>query len=255
LDAHPALYEAYSIYTANEDPTETRWELEARLLANETFDSISTKMGIDSDTIRWYEKVFFDVLDRLSSPSLIIHTIIGRAVQAGLAEREYDCLWKLFGYSLGPSVLDALVYKFNNPRHTDSPDQLRSAMRDLTKDTVDIKAAITIMGMPVSWQTRELIMTLWKDMIQMELTAGQAGIGTETLTQNIHAMTTSFEHLFVKRIPDKEIDRGQITTLEATGARLRATELMAAGVGEKLEGLEYLLSTAKYPEQDENDNS
>jgi len=248
------MYEAYSLYDASDAPTEHKWELEARLLAKEPFDVISRKMGIAPATVVLYERVFFDVIDRLDAPSLITHTVIGRAVQTGLAEREYDCLWKLFGYHLGPSILDALVFKFNMPRHTDSHDGMRAALRDFTKDTVDIKAAVTIVTTPVNWQTRELLLTLWKDLIALELQAGQAGIGTETFTQNIQAMTDTFAGLLGKYRPGVDAAvTGKVAELEAGGVRLRAAELAAIGVGEIPTGLEHLITNVKFPERGEND--
>jgi len=254
LDAYPEMYEAYSLYDASDDPSEHRWELEARLLAREAFGDIADKMGIDPDAIEIYERVFFDVIDRLGSPSLITHTVIGRAVQTGLAEREYDCLWKLFGYHLGPSVLDAFVFKFNMPRHTESHDGLRAALRGFTKDTVDMKSAVTILTMPVNWQTRELILNLWKDLLALEMQVGTAGIGAETFSQNVQSLTETFEGMLIKYRPgvDAEII-GKVAELEAGGVRLRATELAAIGVGETPTGLEHLLKSAKYPERGDHD--
>lgn len=250
LDAYPAMYEAYSLYDASEDPTEHRWELEARILAKEAFDAISFKMGIDVEAINIYERMFFDVIDRLSSPSLITHTVIGKAVQAGLAEREYDCLWKLFGYWEGPLVLDALVYKFNNTRHTEEHDELRSAMQDLSKDTVAVKTAIALLTMPVNWQTRELILTLWKDLMAMELQAGQVGLGSEMYTQNVHAMTATFESLMIKYRPGVDAAMiGTVAELETGGVRLRAEELMAIGMGDTPTGLKRLTKSAVYPDR------
>lgn len=251
LDAYPAVYEAYSLYDASDDPTEHRWELEARLLAKESFADIEAKMGIPPETVEAYERIFFDVIDRLESPSLIVHTIIGRAVQTGLAEREYDCLWKLFAYFLGPAVLDALVFKFNMPQHTETHDGLRAAMRDFAKDTVDIKAGITLLTTPANWQTRELLLNLWKDLLALEMKAGQAGIGTETFNENVKALTETFEQLFTKHRPGVDADVvGRAAELEAGGVRMRASELAAIGLGKEPTGLELLVHTAKYPESE-----
>jgi len=256
LDAHPALYEAYSLYDATDDHTNNKWELEARLLARESLPAISDKLGIDIDAIMLYERIFFDVMDRLDAPGLITHTVIGKSVQTGLAEREYDCLWKLFGYWLGPSVLDALAYKFNNPRHTEGHDGLRAAMRDLSKDAIDIKAAITMITMKSDWQTRELILTLWKDMLALEAQAGQAGIGTETYTQNVQQLVDTFQGLLVKTREDGDTRlTGQIAQLEAQGVRLRAAELVGIGVGEFPAGLGQLMSTATFPERGDHDEN
>lgn len=251
LDAHPEMFDAYSIYNSQETPTELRWELEARMLAAESPASIECKTGITPSVQALYGRVFFDVADRLKSSGLITHVIIGRAVQTGLSEREYDCLWKLFGYWMGPAVLDAFIYKFNCPKHTENHDGLRAALREMTKDTIMQKGAVTMMTMKVNWQTAEQIMILWNNVLQLEVQAGQAGSGSEVLLQNITVLTDQFRGLIHKHIPDvSEGPTGLVAELEASGARLRAAELAAIGMGERPTGLEYLMN-AKFPDAEE----
>jgi len=252
LDAFPDLYEAYMLYDASDTATENKWELEARILARELVAGISRKLGVSEKVMDIYGRIFFDVKDRLDAPSLITHTVIGRGVQTGLAEREYDCLWKLFGYWCGPAVLDMFVYKFNSPQHASTPDSARSSLRDFTKDTVELKGAVTMLTTPVNWQSRELIMNLWKDLMTIEVQAGASGTGGESFMQSVEDMTNSFCGLFVKYRPgvDEAIDT-TITDLEKSGPRLRSSELAAIGMGNTPTGLEHLMGGAKFPERGE----
>lgn len=254
LEACPALYEAYSLYDSSEDPTEHRWELEARLLAQEPFRAIEAKMGIDASTVEWYEKVFFDVLSRLSYPSLIIHTVIGRSVHFGLAERDYDVLWKLFGYFAGAHVLDALIYKFLTPSHVAEAGGVKAFWKDYTRDQIHMKSGITILTTPINWQTRELIFGVWQRLLEAETELGQAGGAAETLTQNITAMVEAFG--WSKHRPGVDMElTGRVAELEASGVRLRAAELTMIGADQEPVGLAHLLTTAKFPShqyQDEN---
>jgi len=253
LDARPDLYEAYMLYDAQEVLTEHRWELEARILAQEPQADIQRKMGITPEIQDAFCTAFFDVRDRLQSPSLITHTIIGRAVQTGLAERAYDCLWKLFGYWCGPSVLDAVIYKFNNMNHVAASGDVKDALRNITKDTIELKGAVMMMTMPVGFNTRELVMTLWKDLIAMEVQAGHAGIGGDMVMQRVEMMTNTFHGMFTKYNPD--IDQGnmspQILEAEARGSRFRAAELAAIGMGSDTADFAHLLSSAQFPEQED----
>lgn len=252
LDAHPEMYEAYSIYDASEEATEIRWELEARILAKESPQAIDKKLGVSPEVAKVFGRIFFDVADRLEAHSLITHVVIGRAVQTGLAEREYDCLWKLFGYWSGPLVLDAFIYKFNCPSHTETHDGLRGALREFTKDTIEQKGAITMLTMKVNWQTQETIMNLWQQCLQMEIQAGAAGAGTETIMQNVTVMMEGFQGLLHKHIPDVDPSPGGIiSAVEDTGVRLRSGELAAIGMGLEPTGLEHLI-TAKFPEKGED---
>jgi len=251
-DACPAMFTAHAVYAATDGGEEPRWELEARLLAREDFETVGAKLGLTPETIAVYEHMFFDVISRLTSPSIITHTVIGSAVQAGLAEREHDCLWKLFGYWAGPAVLDAYIFKFNAPCIADGPAGVRAFVRDHTKEQMDMKACISIMTMPVTWQTRVEILQIWKDMLAMELQAGAAASGAEMLNENINAMLQSFQ--WQKHQPDVDGPiAGVAGELEQKGVRLRAVELAMIGIGEKPRGLEHLISEVRFPDEGNSD--
>jgi hypothetical protein len=251
LDAAPQLYDAYEIYSSSDSPEQVRWELEARILAREPRADIERKLGVDAATLDIYQEVFFDVDDRLDAPSLITHVVIGRALHAGgLAEREHDCLWKLFGYWCGPIALDAFVYKFGKPRRVESAEGLRDALRDFTKDVVEMKGTVTLVGMPIGWQTREVIVNLWKDLMAMEVQLGHSAAGQAAVLHNVDAMTATFKDLLMKQEPiDEERAPGTAGALEHNGTQLRAAELVAVGVGAIPEGLAQLMNSAQFPDK------
>ena len=247
LDACPALYEAHALYNAEDDAPEPRWELEARLLAREPFEAIERKMGLSNDTIVAFERYFFDVIDRLDAPSLIVHTVIGRAVQTGLAERDYDALWKLMGYLAGPLVLDSCIYKFAQPQQIQTPDGVTAFWRDFTKSQMGMKAGIAALTMPVNWQTRQTILEFYGQLLQLEAAAGVGGAGaSETFVANVKAMVETFA--WSKYLPGVDAEMtGKVAELEAGGVRLRATELAMIGIGETPTGLEHLVTSARFP--------
>jgi len=248
LDANPALYGAYEIYDASDECNEPRWELEARLLASESFADIAQRLGVEAEVIETYERVFFDVIGRLDAPGVIIHTVIGKAVQMGLAERQYDCLWKLLGYRVGSSVLDAFIYKFNSPSVPMTPDETSAFWNDQTKEFIKKKGFLASVTMPVNWQTQVDILNLWCRMLEMEQNAGMGAAGTEAILDNVQVM---MEHLpFIRHRPGVDAEPpGDTTRLEATGVRLRTNELMLIGVNETPKGLEEILSSAKFPKR------
>lgn len=254
LDACPALFEAYSLFDASESPVEHKWELEARLLAREPMADITRKTGIPAETVAKYEQVFFDVYSRLDAPSLIFHTVIGRSVQSGLAEREYDVLWKLFGYSGGPLVLDAYVYKMPILQTVVSPEGVRAFYKEQTKDTIGMKACVTALTTPINWQTRELILGTWERLLQMEVNAGAAGIGQEAVMANLDGLMKSL--VWTKHRPgvDDNIS-GPAASFETSGVRLRAAELAFLSTGQTPEGLDHLLGTVQFPTKGKDDDN
>jgi hypothetical protein len=205
-------------------------------------------MGTDAQVIEMYEKIFFDVISRLGARSIITHTVMGRAVQAGLAERQYDCLWKLLGYGAGSAVLDAYIYKLNMLTGPQTADETSAFWNDQTKELIKMKGYLSALTMPVNWQTQQDILNLWCRMLEMEQQAGAGGAGAETMVENVRVL---MEHLpFARHTPgvDKEAGGAQ-TRLEANGVRLRTNELLMISVGETPEGLEETLHTAKFPER------
>ena len=102
--AAPGLFAAHSLYRRG--PDLVRFEVEARILAREPFDSIARKCCLTSRAIAAYEALFFNVLDRLDSTSYITHTVIGPKLHYGLKPSDIDVLWKFYGYHGGSHVLD-----------------------------------------------------------------------------------------------------------------------------------------------------
>lgn len=104
-DSWRAVHDATS-FRANLLP---RFELEARLLTGDTCERIADRFGADAATIEAYEKLFFDVRDRLGQRSYIMHQVIGPRVYAGFSVQDLDVVWKLVAYQGGTVALDAIL--------------------------------------------------------------------------------------------------------------------------------------------------
>ena len=110
----PALYFAH-LFHHNPDK-EHRSEIQARILAGQTDREIATKQyGTQTDVLRWYSKLFFDVRDRLGCSSYIRKVIIGRwdarqaASDGTITAYQWDMLLKIFGYYGGPHDLEFIL--------------------------------------------------------------------------------------------------------------------------------------------------
>jgi len=253
LDENPALWEAHNMYVGEDTPVEARWELEAFLLCHEWQPhEVAAHLGIDEAVVIAYEKCFYDVTSRLQYQSLILHAVIGRAVQTGLAERQHDCLWKLFGYWGGPLVLDAYIHKFNRPQRPETVDGVGAFNNDCVRHMLGTKALVSAMTMPVNWNTQTEILHLWKELMMLELQAGQAGGGSDAYYQNIDAMVACFQ--FLKYRPGVDpAPTNRAARLEEGGVRMRADELAMIGMGKEPQGLEHLVAGLTFPAKGETD--
>lgn len=242
LDANPLLFEAYSIYTGADDVSNIRWEIEARILADEDQASIASKLGISTDIVDYYERFFFDVRDRLQAWGLITHAVIRFSARAGLASRSYDCFWKLIGYWCGPIVLDALIYGFNHPQRPASKDQLRTSLQEIAKDTVSVKATTSLLTMQVNEDTQEMLLDLWSRLLELESKADSAGGGDNNILANIDTLISNMS--FMQFRPDLQAEhKATETELERAGITPRASERLSSNQSD----ISNLLS-AKYPE-------
>lgn len=74
LERMPDRYTALQLYV--HEPPPLRWEVEARILAQEPFEVIGQKTGVRWEAIAWYERWFFNVLDRLTCEAYVVHQVI-----------------------------------------------------------------------------------------------------------------------------------------------------------------------------------
>jgi hypothetical protein len=217
MERYPAIYEAWAFYTA--DDREMRNELEARILAREPFDIIAGKLATTSDVVAAYEKYFFNVTDRLDSPSYITHCVLGRALQASPAERTPDFLWKLFGYWQGPAMVDAWVYRFNRPSRPETANGVAAAITDDFKLTMLMKADQLARTMPVNQYTRTDLLMTWCRLMEAEKERGSAGTDHESLMSGLQSVLSSAP--WVKR---DQLEATPADQMEAQGVTVRACE-------------------------------
>lgn len=120
LDNLPWIYQATEIWQGDDL---LHSEIEARLLASEDFNSIAAKTGVRVEIVGAYERMFFNVLDRLNAPSWVTNYAIGKKIHHGLTSKHFTTLWKAYGYWGGPLVLDSLIYQsFGATRPTQASD-------------------------------------------------------------------------------------------------------------------------------------
>ena len=114
----PGVYEAWRIYsTVKNDRLDqvAAPALEAYLCSGADLDSIAERIGEHRDTIRVYAHLFFDVIGKQHQRMHMLNDVIGRSIHFGLTGREYDVLWKLFGFLKGPMFLDCFLAHDGEP--------------------------------------------------------------------------------------------------------------------------------------------
>ena len=169
---YPDMFEAWQLSEQGDNEL-AHFEVEARLLADEPSGSIAAKVGMRPGAVDYYESWFFNVRDRLQSPGYITHTVIGKSIQCGLSEREFDVLWKLYGYWGGPHVLDSIIYRGHGSPRPEKPEEVAAFWADDIKQQLRLKAAITVRTMPAGFNQQTILETYHR-CLELENAAGES---------------------------------------------------------------------------------
>lgn len=235
----PGIYWAEHV----RDNVETlRYTLEARLLANEPLESIAHKTGCTLDTVIWFEKAFFDVLEYLDRQDYITNIVMGESVHRGMNAREFDLLWKLIGYCSGSILLDAYILPFSRSIVT-SADQVPARQAELIKQTLARKAVMASATMSVAYK-ESAILEFYTRQLEIEK---EAGVGSESSTI-VNNISCSLKHLGTQF--SLERDKGVASQLEyydKSSAELRAGEMLLVSAGKEDPGYRDLVNL-KFPE-------
>jgi hypothetical protein len=141
----PGAREAYAIYRR---ASFQRWEIEARLLADEDSDRIAAKCGCAPKAIDAFHDLFFEVRPRLADKTYICAVVLGTDAFFEAREHNVELLLKMGGYIGGAAVLDRLVDYFNKapvklPRHKELDEAARQTVCALLTSSVWIHVFTT----------------------------------------------------------------------------------------------------------------
>jgi hypothetical protein len=109
----PHVDQAHRLYVAAD--VERRLILEARLLTTESSAEIAERFATDAQTIDYYERLYFNVRDRMDCRDWVVTIIRGSpkdrvpSRHGSLTEAQRGYVYRLFAYFGGPKVLDALI--------------------------------------------------------------------------------------------------------------------------------------------------
>jgi hypothetical protein len=239
----PALYEAWRVYNSTKHTC--KWEMEARLLTQESIPSVATSMGTNPAVVALYEQCFFNVFDRLESPGFITHQVFGHAVHIGVNERPYDLLWKMYGYWMGAVMLDYVIYMFNAPDHPSSPTVVPAAVDQDISIMSRYNAMMANRRIRVDAHNAEAIMNGYLQLLAIERNVKQGGGSADSLLENVASMLKSIP--WQKHIPDERI-ANVVEDYEHRGVGIRSSEMTMLALDRAPAGFSELIASAKFPE-------
>jgi len=228
--ADSELFWAHSIWANEKAPT--RWAIEARILAGEADADIAKKIGCSPDIITAYESVFFNVREKLDHSEYIVNVVMADAVARGLSERQYDLLWKMFGYQGGSLVLDAMISKFTLMRRPEKAEDVSAFFQESAINSMRHKAAVAALTVPINSHTQLLLLDAYVKYVEIERTTENTSKANTNIVQNIGAMLTALPFKVGTKL-DSEGDK--MVPFDNGAAELRGDELMIVSSGGKIQ--------------------
>ncbi len=231
MDDNPIMYSAYLIYNSggDEDRHPLRHAIEARLLAGQTYEDIAERIGIEPETIEAYERLFFNVTEKLKNSDYIMTCVLGPSVHSGLTDREYDLLWKLFGYLYGPVVLDAFILATSRRFRPEQPNEVDIALAEDARSSLQRKVAVVARTFTVNQFSQSELLNTYTRLLEVEKTTDSAK-AQDVIMQNIQIM---LDKLPLASGPENQ--SVQLTKYDEYGSELRTDELIKASVGEDID--------------------
>lgn len=225
----PNLFWAHSMWANEKAPT--RWAVEARILAGETDEEIAKKIGCEPGVIEAYESVFFNVREKIEHSEYVVNVVMADAVARGLSERQYDLLWKMFGYQGGSYVLDAMISKFTMMRRPEKAEDVSAFFQESAINSMRHKAAVAALTVPINSHTQLLLLDAYVKYVEIERTTENTTKANTNIVQNIGAMLTSLPFKIGTKL-DSEGDK--MVPFDNNAAELKSDELMIVATGGKL---------------------
>lgn len=227
MEKYPDIYGAYLIHQrgGDEERHPMRYAIEARLLASQTPRDIAPRFGIEMKVVENYERLFFNVTEKLNNRDYIMTCVISPAVHAGLSDRDYDLLWKLFGYIYGPVVLDTYITTTTCLRRPERVEEVNAVLAEDARSSLQRKVASTIRGYTVNPFTQGELIATYQRLVEMEEKVGGRE-SKDVILQNVQLM---LEKLPIRPPGDAEMIQNQTVALieyDKGGAELRTDELL-----------------------------
>jgi len=257
----PGLYYAWKIYDGDGGlHPNTRFMLEARLLARQAYDRIAFGLRTNVDVIHWYEKVFFNVTPWLDAVDwigeMVLNSSADHLVQAERAHKldkssgndekedgksrfevppvvkaEYDFTCKSMAYYGGEHLCDLLFRGFIPGRPCRSQDDIDEWLNETMQMIVRRRSLQAALKFDVN---KYNVMELFQAHLRIiEIARGaEADGGKQTpIEKHIHAMLAELPWTVGKEA--RELFEGTaVGQFDEMAAELRDDELQLVAAGE-----------------------
>lgn len=241
------IVDAYEIYS-DENRSGFRAELEARILAKESCEDISDRLGISIDAVEAYQQYFFDVADRLRNKSYIHQVVLNYNPNKGVTRNSFNDQLRYWGYHAGSKFLSAFLHQSDVDVNKSQDDTLDDLFLSMLKS----KTVSSLAVMEVNKFNIVQLLQMHADMYYKKLEASKnqsSQTNYDTIIQNI--MTVA--EWRVGSGSKAELLDTPLGRYYETSAELRAVEMVDLAAGEQTD-LSYL-EDIEFPEPRQSEDT
>jgi hypothetical protein len=245
-ERHPILYWAHDLwYTRDDSGNPVRSEVEARLLADDEPDNIARRVATEVEVIEAYERLFFNVRERLCNRGYLMHCVLGPSIHLGFQASEYDLIWKLFAVLGGPLAVDLMIDQSVGHARPDRASDLKYFVADVAQNDLRRVAMLALKTLRINNFNAMEIIDKFLKLVELERAGGAgAGIATEAVKQNVHAMLVSLPFTVGRRLI--HVDAPPLERYDGLPAELRYEEVMAISAGQEIPA-QHMLELLAFP--------
>lgn len=238
-----AIFWAHWLYMGQQP--QQRASVEARILAREDDFEIGYRAGLPPAVVQAYEALFYDVREKLPHTGYMLHVVFGPSV---MGSNQVEHLWRLYGYFLGPHVLNALESNFSNPNWCGTPDTVGSSVQEDAISTLKIKAAVAAKTIPVNGNTQLALLEQFTKFVEVERTTDSAGKSQEQIMDHIGAALKSMPINIAGRDPRNGtlLPKGPLDAYDSGSVELTYEEMLRVSVRMPIANAE-TLKLLKFP--------
>ena len=188
-EQYPNMYTAYGLFVST---STDKFSLEANLLTDRHITEIALRANMSHRAVQIYERLFFNVRDKLTKPDYILNCVIRPVLDAGTADMTTDIMWKIYAYYFGEHVLSAVQSTVTNPARAQTVEGVGAVLRDDVVNTMCMQAAIAAKTLRVTDRNQLRVLDMFASYLEIAKENSMAGRAQDTL---MHAIQSMVEHL------------------------------------------------------------
>jgi hypothetical protein len=202
----PHVASAHSLHYSPE--IEAQQILEARLLTGETFEVISSRLGLETQAVELYEQLFFDVRSRLRARDVINKFILdSRGARSfckdgTMTVEQRGFLYRLFAYYDGPLVLDAMITSIGNLAAPTDPRDVGQWFDNALRAIVQTRSTAAARLFEINKQNMMQLLKLAMPTRPKTKVQGEDASNPEALNRRMFTVLTALEQAIVNNSVD-----------------------------------------------------